>query len=178
MLDLSPLATPGRHELPLVDPEAAAGELAGQKEAGAGGELRGDPGLVEPGGTHGAGFVAHFDPEDRQTPFAEGARLGAEDLDQDRGRFAGFKRRQLPHLAVAVAVRDAVEEVADGADPGFRGRLGQFRADPVEDLNRRVEDAGAGPVDRGVAKVGAARLALAGERAQRYWAASSHHQLG
>jgi hypothetical protein len=77
-----------------------------------------------------------------------------------------------------VAVRDVVEEVSDAADTRFGGRLGQLGADPVEGLDRGVENARAGPVNRGLAEVGAARLALAGEAAQRYWAASSHHQLG
>ncbi len=76
-----------------------------------------------------------------------------------------------------MAIWEAKEDVGDGADAGFGGGRGELGADAGEGLDRGVEDAGAGPVDGGVAELGAAELAATGEEAH-YWAASSHHQLG
>jgi hypothetical protein len=124
-----------------------------------------------------ATVVADFDAGDGHTAFAERARLTAENFNQNGAGLTLFECRQRLDLAVAVAVGEAEEDVGDGAEAGFGRRGGELGTDSVEGLDRGSEDAGAGPVDGGVAELGAAELAGAGEGAH-YWAASSHHQLG
>src|SRR5262249_53646716 len=74
--------------------------------------------------------------------------------------------------------REVVEQVADRRDAGLRGGIGELWADSVERLDRDGQDAGTRPVDGRLPQLRAAELALPGEGAGYYWAASSHHQLG
>ncbi len=107
----------------------------------------------------------------------KGRGFDPEDFDQDRAGLAVFEIAQGLDSSIAVAMREAVEDVADGVDAGFGRGGGELGADAGEASDRDLEDAGAGPVDGGAEEVGAAQLADAGEGAH-YWAASSHHQLG
>jgi hypothetical protein len=124
-----------------------------------------------------ARFVAYFDADHAEAAFAEGARLGALDFYCDGGRLAGLEISQLPYSEIAVAPGDVEEEVAYGADAGFGGGFGGFRADASQRPQPLLQHARARPVDGGVQQGGAVELAGAGEGAG-YWAARSHHQLG
>jgi hypothetical protein len=124
-----------------------------------------------------ARFVAYFDADHAQAAAAEGAGLGAQHLYLDGRGFAWFQRSQLTDAQVTVAAGDAVEEVADGADSGRSRGLGGFRPDALQGAQANVEDARTRPVDWGVEQGSPVEVAGAGEGA-RYWAASSHHQLG
>jgi hypothetical protein len=86
---------------------------------------------------------------------------------------------QRAHAAVAVAVGEAAQDVADGDQARFRGGLGELRADSLERLDRGAEHARPRPVHRRLAQLGGTERGPARESARRrYWAASSHHQLG
>jgi hypothetical protein len=101
-------------------------------------------------------FVADFDADHAEAAFAEGAGLGALDLDRDRGGLPRLEIPELPNAQVAVAPWYVEEEVPNGADARFRGGFGGFRADAFQRAQSLVEDAGAGPVDGGVEELGAA----------------------
>jgi hypothetical protein len=77
-------------------------------------------------------LVADFDADHPQPAFAEGAGLRALHLDLDRRRLTRLDRSQLPYAQVAVAARDAVEEIADGVDTGFRGGFGELGTDAFQ----------------------------------------------
>jgi len=122
-------------------------------------------------------FVADFDADHTETAFAEGAGLGALNFDCDRCGLAGLEVPELSNAEIAVAPRDVEEEVADGADAGFGRCFSGLRTDAFQCAQALLEDARAGPVDRGIEQIASLQLAGAGEGA-RYWAARSHHQLG
>jgi hypothetical protein len=133
--------------------------------------------LVEPGGPNGAGLVTDLDREDREAATTEGSRRVGEHLDADRGLLPDLQIADGENSSVSMAVRDAIEQISDGRNPGVGRSLGETGADALERLQRRVKDAGTRPMDRGVKELCPVELGGAGERAH-YWAASSHHQLG
>ena len=97
----------------------------------------------------------------RQAAFAEGARLGCPGPRPGRLPVSpGSRSAELADRAVAVAVREAEEEVADGADAGFGRRLGEFRADARRGPRaRRSRTLGRGQWTGASQQLGAAQLA-------------------
>jgi hypothetical protein len=96
------------------------------------------------------GGVTDFDADHAQATFAEGPRLFALDFDLNGGGFSRGDVSQLPDPQIAVAARDVEEEVADGAQARGSCCFSGFRADAFQRAQALVEDAGTGPVDRGV----------------------------
>jgi hypothetical protein len=124
--------------------------------------------------------VPDFDAGEGKAAFAEGAWPTAENLDENGPLLAWLDVCEQADRAVAVAMREAPEDVADGMDARFGGCSRQLRADALKGLDGYVESAWTRPVERGPEQVGATQLAGAREGAhgRSYWAASSHHQLG
>ena len=140
-------------ELVFGDAEAAFVGGAGEQHLRALGQLRGQPGLVEPGRPRRAALVADLDAEDREAAAAEGAPGVAEHLDRDARLLFRLEARHRDDLAIAVAVREAGEQVADRRQPGIGGHLGELRPDPVQRLQGDVEGAYPRPVELGVAQL-------------------------
>ena len=167
--------------LVFVDPEAAFVErLPVSSSAAPGVSFVGHPGLVEPGRPDVAALVADFDAEDREAAAAEGARLAAEHLDQDR--------------SPAARARGSASgcDLCGRGGCGGSGRAGRrrcampasaaasasFGPTPSRACERDVEGARARPVDGGVAQLARGSAREAPAKDAHYWAASSHHQLG
>jgi hypothetical protein len=125
----------------------------------------GNPGLVEPARPHGARVVADLDAHDAQAPAAKRPGGVAEDLDGDRAFLAGLEAGEGDDGPVAVAVREAQEEIANRLHPclgrGFRG----LRTNSLQDLQRNVEHTRSRPVDRGVAQLSRGQFGSAREGA-------------
>jgi hypothetical protein len=81
--------------------------------------------------------------------------LFALDFDLDGGGLARADVTQLSDPQVAVAPRNVEEEVADSAEAGGGRGFGGFRADAPQRAKPLLEDAGAGPVNGSVEKLGA-----------------------
>ena len=75
--------------------------------------------------------VADFDGGDREAGTPEGARLGAEDFDEDGARLAVLEIREGLNSSVAMTMREAVEDVADGVDARFGRGGGELGADAL-----------------------------------------------
>ncbi len=153
-------------ELVFGDAEAAFVGGAGEQHLRALGQLRGQPGLVEPGRPHGAAFIAHFDAEDRETAATERPAGVAEHLDRDARLLFGLETCHRHDLAIAVAMREADEQVADGRNAGVCRDLGQLRPNPLQRLQRDVEGADPGPAKRRIAQLRLGQLGGAGEGAR------------
>jgi hypothetical protein len=99
------LITPGSHELPFIDGEAAVGAFAGEDQLGAGEQLACHPRLVEPSGFDMGGIVPDFDADEGEATFTERARLGAEHVDANSSGFGDLKLAELTDVEVAMAMR-------------------------------------------------------------------------
>ena len=108
--------------------------------------------------------VTHFDRENAQASFAERPRRIGQHLDPNRRLHLRLQAGNRDNGAVAVAVGEAQEQIADSPDARFRGGLRQLGPDPVQDIQRDVEHARARPVHRRVEQLRPGQLAKRRQR--------------
>jgi len=164
------------HNLIFRNPEAAFVLRASEQETRSLAQLLRHPRLVEPGGPHSPGVVAHFDREDRETAAPEVARR-SDHFDKNGRLFFGLESRHRDDRPVSVAVGKSQQKIADGPDARLRRGLSELGPDPLQNLQGGIERTRSRPMNGSVEQLRPGQLRGAGEGAG-YWAASSHHQLG
>ena len=115
-------------QLVLRHPQLAApAQLPMQQHGGPLAQLAGDPGLVEPDGHERAALVEHARLDPLAAPVAHRLDGDAADRRGDRRLLSHAELAGEPHVAaVAVGVRQVLDQVADGLDAEPRERLARL----------------------------------------------------